>query len=409
MRVSTRSQRTHDEVRLDLSREELDSRFLRPYNEGRPIVVGGRTIPTSDLERLRINYTDEPSSQLRPIVEAEQGASSVVAFIPVEWDIADKGREVTDELVVGPPGSALRLTTTSVERESRQRRPRVYSRDKARVGLENLRTQLNAIRGTFARGQEDLFNRQQAYRFWWGDARSTLLSLFDDPSVADRVLPSPAAFVPESASVDQQFTDVNSQMDRSTDRVGALLNEVESFPEVGDEVPLDASLSRVDASSLEAIRDAADVYKESGNVTAASPDTSYDVFICHAGEDKEAVVRPLAQALRERKLRVWYDEFELRIGDSLRRRIDDGLSSCRFGVVVLSPSFFDKEWPQRELDGLVSRETAETSQIVLPIWHNISRADVVRRSPTLADKFARNTSEVSVEDIAAEIAYVARR
>ncbi len=44
----------------------------------------------------------------------------------------------------------------------------------------------------------------------------------------------------------------------------------------------------------------------------------YDVFISHASEDKDAIVRPLATALRAGELRVWYDEFELRIGDSLR-------------------------------------------------------------------------------------------
>ena len=65
----------------------------------------------------------------------------------------------------------------------------------------------------------------------------------------------------------------------------------------------------------------------------------YDVFISHASEDKEAVVRPLANALRQKGVRVWYDEFELKIGDSLRRKIDQGLSKSRFGIVVISRSF----------------------------------------------------------------------
>ena len=50
----------------------------------------------------------------------------------------------------------------------------------------------------------------------------------------------------------------------------------------------------------------------------------YDVFISHASEDKDTVVRPLANALLQRGLKVWYDEFELKIGDSLRRKIDKG-------------------------------------------------------------------------------------
>lgn len=80
--------------------------------------------------------------------------------------------------------------------------------------------------------------------------------------------------------------------------------------------------------------------------TGRAADVGYDVFISHATEDKEEIVRPLATALVVRGLRVWYDEFELRIGDSLRRKIDAGLANSRFGVVVLSPNFFAKNWPQ---------------------------------------------------------------
>jgi hypothetical protein len=78
---------------------------------------------------------------------------------------------------------------------------------------------------------------------------------------------------------------------------------------------------------------------------------AWDVFICHASDDKDAVVRPLVHALQERGLRVWYDEFELRLGDSLRREIDKGIARSAFGVIVLSPAFFANGWPNYELDG----------------------------------------------------------
>lgn len=132
---------------------------------------------------------------------------------------------------------------------------------------------------------------------------------------------------------------------------------------------------------------------------------NYDVFISHATEDKEAIVRPLAHALREAGLRVWYDEFELRIGDSLRRKIDQGLANSRFGVVVLSPNFFAKNWPQYELDGLVTREMTG-QQVILPLWHNISKSEIIAISPSLADKVARSTSAFTVDEIANEIAFV---
>src|SRR5918999_697051 len=129
---------------------------------------------------------------------------------------------------------------------------------------------------------------------------------------------------------------------------------------------------------------------------------AFDVFISHATEDKDEVVRPLANALVGEGLRVWYDEFEIRLGDSLRRKIDAGLAKSRFGVVVLSHAFFAKNWPQYELDGLVTREmTGE--QIILPLWHNISKDEIIAHSPSLADKVARRTTEWTLPEIAEEI------
>ena len=128
----------------------------------------------------------------------------------------------------------------------------------------------------------------------------------------------------------------------------------------------------------------------------------FDVFISHASDDKDAVVRPLAEALKNSGLVVWYDEFELRIGDSLRQKIDRGLAKSRFGVVVLSKDFFRKGWTNYELDGLVTRAVSG-EQVLLSIWHNITKAEVIEYSPSLADKLARNTATHTVEEIAQEI------
>ena len=129
---------------------------------------------------------------------------------------------------------------------------------------------------------------------------------------------------------------------------------------------------------------------------------TFDVFISHASEDKADVVRPLAEALKAGGLSVWYDEFELRIGDSLRRKIDRGLAGSRFGIVVLSQAFFGRGWPEYELDGLVTRAVSG-EQILLPIWHNVTKREVIGYSPSLADRLARSTATHTVEDIAAEI------
>jgi hypothetical protein len=134
----------------------------------------------------------------------------------------------------------------------------------------------------------------------------------------------------------------------------------------------------------------------------------FDVFISHASEDKDGVVRPLAHALSNSGLKVWYDEFELKIGDSLRRKIDSGLARSRFGVVVLSRSFFRKGWTNYELDGLVTRAVSG-EQVLLPIWHEITKQELLAYSPSLADKVARSTGTHTIDEIASEIIGVIRQ
>lgn len=156
------------------------------------------------------------------------------------------------------------------------------------------------------------------------------------------------------------------------------------------------------------LRDIAENLAEAAPIVAPEGTArDYDVFISHATEDKEAVVRPLAHALQGRDVSVWYDEFELRLGDSLRRKIDAGIARSRFGLVVLSPAFFAKGWPQYELDGLVTMSVSG-KQVLLPIWHGVSKDEVMRRSPSLADKVALRTSDYSVIEIAEEITSVVR-
>ena len=141
--------------------------------------------------------------------------------------------------------------------------------------------------------------------------------------------------------------------------------------------------------------------------SARSPQTpkrpkprEYDVFIAYAYEDKRAVAHPLAEVLGE-SVEVWYDDFALKVGDSLRRSIDSGLANCRFGVVILSPAFFKKEWPQRELDGLAAREIGR-KKVILPVWHGIDFEGVRAASPILADRVAAKTSE-GISAVAAKL------
>jgi hypothetical protein len=117
-----------------------------------------------------------------------------------------------------------------------------------------------------------------------------------------------------------------------------------------------------------------------------------DAFISHAYEDKDAIACPLAVALQAKGLQVSCDEFSLTVGDSLRQSIDEGLAHSRFGIVILSKNFFEKHWPEEELNGLATREV-EGKKVVLPVWHRIGFNDVREESPILAERFAASTDK----------------
>jgi len=148
------------------------------------------------------------------------------------------------------------------------------------------------------------------------------------------------------------------------------------------------------------IEDASVNYRaNSVSISVDIEDPSYDVFISHASEDKDEFVRPLAEELIKIGVKVWYDEFSLRWGDSLRESIDKGLANSKFGVIVISSSFISKKWPQYEVNGLVAREI-DGGKVILPIWHKVTKSEVLQYSPTLADRLAMNSSVDEIPNIA---------
>jgi hypothetical protein len=116
----------------------------------------------------------------------------------------------------------------------------------------------------------------------------------------------------------------------------------------------------------------------------------WDFFIAHVSEDKEEIARPLADRLNSRGLMVWYADYSLKPGSNLRELIDYGLARSRYGIVILSPHFLEKNWTQEELNALATREV-NGKKVVLPVWHKIGFRQVFDYSPVLADRIAVST------------------
>jgi HD-GYP domain-containing protein (c-di-GMP phosphodiesterase class II) len=167
---------------------------------------------------------------------------------------------------------------------------------------------------------------------------------------------------------------------------------VESFhPIARTDAPFRPLMARP-AEVIQQSRVKAKVSPGAGKPKKEAVEDEWDVFISHASEDKDAIARPLAEALRAKGLQVWYDEFALTVGDSLRGKIDQGLARSRFGVVILSPRFFEKHWPEKELNGLATREV-DGNKVILPVWHGVGFKDVQQYSPILADRIAVATDK----------------
>lgn len=131
-------------------------------------------------------------------------------------------------------------------------------------------------------------------------------------------------------------------------------------------------------------------------------DRPYDFFISHASADKKDFVDGLVEQAKAADLDVWYDNNALAWGDSIRQKIDDGLRRSYFGVVVLSPSFFDRPWTEYELDAIIQRDLSGHGRL-LPIWHRLSRDDVERHAPALAGRLAIPTANYSTSQIVDEL------
>jgi len=123
--------------------------------------------------------------------------------------------------------------------------------------------------------------------------------------------------------------------------------------------------------------------------------TEFDAFVSYASEDREAFVKSLTDALVARGVNVWVDYGEITLGDSLRKKIDDGLLRSRFAVVVVSPHSLEKFWTNNEVDALFALEAATGSKRILPVLHQLTHKELTFRSPLLASRLAENSHDLN--------------
>ena len=128
-----------------------------------------------------------------------------------------------------------------------------------------------------------------------------------------------------------------------------------------------------------------------GNMAAA--EYEYDVFVSHANANKQSFVDSLYDQLNRLRIRIWYDSTEIDWGDGLKEKIQEGLSKCRFGIVILSPEFIERKWTNQELSELLTRQNESHEKVVLPLLYNLTVEQMKEQYPVLGDIKAREVRE----------------
>lgn len=126
-------------------------------------------------------------------------------------------------------------------------------------------------------------------------------------------------------------------------------------------------------------------------------------FISHDYRDKQEIAMPLALKLSELGIPVWFDEFSLKLGDSLRESIEKGIKETDFCILILTKNFLtNKGWTKTEFNSVFAKEIVQENKVMLPIWHNVSKKEVYEYSPSLVDRLAAKWSE-GVQSVAQRI------
>ena len=111
----------------------------------------------------------------------------------------------------------------------------------------------------------------------------------------------------------------------------------------------------------------------------------FDAFLCYASEDRGAIVAPFASAMEGGGLKPWWAEGQIRWGDNLVAKVQEGLSRSRYVVLFVSNAFLGKPWPERELNTAMSMEIGGRT-LVLPVLLGLTHDQLKARYPMVSAK-----------------------
>lgn len=141
-----------------------------------------------------------------------------------------------------------------------------------------------------------------------------------------------------------------------------------------------------------------------GKINTEQIGNKFDVFISHANADKTEYVNELKNSIDKLKVDIFYDTDTIEWGDNWKKELQKGIDSSEFAIIVISESFFGREWTEKELNDFLTRQNSSGQKTILPILHNITIAQLKERYPSIADIQALNSKDCSCDEIALQFA-----
>lgn len=262
--------------------------------------------------------------------------------------------------------------------------------------LKRYRDQAVRLRGDISRYSSTVATKRKKA----ADAQASASRSNSSSTIRSRLREAETA-TKEANSAESKRADAEKKVAAAEKKIAELQTKYEKEQRVQTERSL-AAIRKASAASKAQFEGVPRVRPASPAQTSAAAQS--DIFLSHASEDKDEIARPLREALEARGLVVWFDEVKIKVGQSIRQEIEKGISGAKFGVVILSPSFFAKQWTQAELDALFTKKVDTGRSVILPIWHRVTKDEVAAHSPLLAGLLALNSATMTLAEIADAIA-----
>ncbi|TGQ13582.1 toll/interleukin-1 receptor domain-containing protein [Mesorhizobium sp. M00.F.Ca.ET.217.01.1.1] len=204
-------------------------------------------------------------------------------------------------------------------------------------------------------------------------------------------------FSGEAFSNDLEAAVLQNVKDQLQARFGAIRHpETGEFPTVVvNGRSLDDMRLTIEGSPalLSIVRERMDLQEQQATTFLPSETKTPKAFLSYSFDDRD-LAEIIARRLVAEGIETWWAEWEISAGDSLRRKIDEGLGNCTHFIVLLTPNAMKKPWVQQEMDAGLVRKIAGQARFI-PLRHGLAAQDL---PPLLSGVLSPEVDQSQLDD-----------